>query len=526
VDGHHLVPCSDHDAAPRDPFLGTTVGGQFPILGIVGFGGMGIVYRSVQPMVEREVAVKILQPAPAKIREVVQQRFLREAKVIARLSHPAIVTLHHFGLEPDGTAFMVMEYVRGRTLTSLIREGPVRPTLVVDVALEVLEALEVAHEQGLVHRDLKPDNVMLLDEPIGSYHVKVLDFGLAKLLTGETGERITRTGAVFGTPQYMAPEQATGGDADARTDLYSLGVLLFEALAGYLPFDAEQPYELLSKHIATPVPDLPSGLADALQACVRRALQKEPADRFQSAGEMAQALRDVRDATDPEVTLQDAAATVTTVPKLATRAVDAERAPPLTPSEPASLIDPDRTAEDASSPSLGDASGEVGWSLESMEVAGLPGRQWRRKVLLACLLMALGVAAIIFLATRERPAVAIDPPPPPPPVAATKEPASKVADRPPSRPPRVTTVHLDSVPLGAEVFHDTELVGRTPLTLTPSGPDGWRLRYRLVAEARVPATVEVVLDGKEHNRLVRLESTHGGGRSREREETVPGGAAP
>ncbi len=566
VDGHYLVARSEHDKAPRDPFLGTVIGEEFPILGIAGHGGMGMVYRSVQRLVEREVAIKLLQPTPTRIEDVVRQRFLREAKAIARVTHPAIVTLYQFGVEDDGTAFMVMEYVHGRTLASLLAEGPVRPARIVDVCLQVLEALQAAHKHGLIHRDLKPDNIMLLREPVGPYHIKVLDFGLARLAASEEGKkRLTRTGAVFGTPQYMAPEQATGQDADERTDLYALGVVLFEALTGDIPFDADEPYSLLTKHLTTPVPDLPVSLRDDLKAVVRKALAKEREDRYQSAPEMADALRAVRDrlqAEGPVRTEPDDAESRTTVPTLkaprgpadtgsrrpelldfgapvdvavtepatapdleAVPVLEADTEPEPEP-EPAAApapvaLDADVTARDvwprgggAGQPStLGESSGEVGWSLESMEIAGVGrGRVWRRVLLSLAGAAALAAAGVFVLREdgtggRAEELAAPDEPPPDPPVGPVVEP------RPP---PPQTTVHLDSVPLGAEVRLRGRLLGETPLTLTPSGRLGSRVVYRLVADGRRAATLEVVLDGREQRHVVRLESLRKTGRRDDR----------
>ena len=183
-DGLNLVARSEHDKSPRDVFLGTTIGGRYPVLGLLGRGGMGAVYRSVQPLVEREVAIKVILPFDGSEADVARQRFLREAKAIAGVAHPSIVTLYDFGVEEDGTLYMVMERVRGRTLREAQRSGSLPAGAFVDVCIELLGALDVAHAGGLVHRDLKPDNVMLLDEPTEHNHIKVLDFGLARLAEG------------------------------------------------------------------------------------------------------------------------------------------------------------------------------------------------------------------------------------------------------------------------------------------------------------------------------------------------------
>jgi len=272
-------------------FLGTTIGGKYPILGLLGEGGMGAVYCSIQPIVEREVAIKLVLPTGGAKRQLATERFFREAKAIAKLAHPAIVTLYDFGVEDDGTAYMVMELVRGQTLADAMAGGSLDSSELVGICLEVLEALEAAHAEELVHRDLKPENIMLLDEPSRHHSAKVLDFGLAKLAPGDTdGGRLTKTGAAFGTPLYMAPEQAIGGETDARSDLYSLGVILYEGLAGRPPFDTDQPLLLMHAHVSSPVPELPGHVAPGLADVVLRALAKPKEDRYQSAEAMAEAL--------------------------------------------------------------------------------------------------------------------------------------------------------------------------------------------------------------------------------------------
>ena len=290
-DGLHLVAESEHAKDPRDQYLGTTIGGRYPILGILGSGGMGSVYRSVQPLVDRPVALKLVQPETRHAADT-GRRFLREARAVASVSHPAIVTLFDFGIDDDGTAFMVMEHVVGRTLREVLESPGLDPPAVVDLLLEVLGALDVAHEAGLIHRDLKPENVMLLREPMQHSRLKVLDFGLAKLVDSQSsGPKLTRDGMLFGTPAYMAPEQVASSAIDARADLYSVGVMLYEGLTGQLPFDDPQPVAVLQAHLMSPVPRLPDFLPREMDAVVAMAMAKKPADRFDSANGMAVALR-------------------------------------------------------------------------------------------------------------------------------------------------------------------------------------------------------------------------------------------
>jgi len=291
------IPEPPREATTR---LGSTVGGRYPLLEVLGTGGMGAVFRSVQPHVERTVAIKVLH-SPDLMGDATGARFLREAKAIAALDHPSVVTLYDFGVDPDGTAFMVMEHVRGATLGSQFDLGRVPPGLLLDLVLEVLGALEAAHALGVVHRDLKPDNVMLLAQPKAHAHVKVLDFGLAKLVQEGASQRaLTAAGMVCGTPAYISPEQVLGQDADARSDLYAVGVLLYEGLTGKRPFSGDLALDVLQAHVSAPLPDLPEDFPDSLQALLEQALAKEPGERFSSATEMAEAVRDARDSL-PEV---------------------------------------------------------------------------------------------------------------------------------------------------------------------------------------------------------------------------------
>ncbi len=305
ADGLYLVDEDEHRRAPRDTYLGTVLGGRYPILGLVGFGGMGAVYRSIQPPVDRPVAVKVIHPRlsvedthaadATEQADAVAARFLREAKLIASLSHPNVVTMFDFGTEPDGTLYMVQELLVG---DSLRRALPVlTPRALVAVVQELLSALGAAHALGLVHRDVKPENVMLLQgwTPDGLRpRLKLLDFGIARRVgADEDSGRLTTAGAIFGTPAYMAPEQAQGAEhVDARADLYAVGVLLYEGLSGRPPYAGANALALLVQVLAgqraplAPRAPIPDGLA----AIVDRALASAPAARFQTADEMARAL--------------------------------------------------------------------------------------------------------------------------------------------------------------------------------------------------------------------------------------------
>jgi len=282
---------AEHDKAPHDPYLGTEVGGRYPILGLLGSGAMGSVYRSIQPLVERPVAIKVVQPGSLQA-DATGQRFLREARAVASVSHPAIVTLYDFGIDEAGTAYMVMEQVVGRSLREALTPPGLPLADLVPLVMEVLGALVVAHAAGLVHRDLKPENVMLLAEPTSHCRLKILDFGLAKLVGGgAAGPKITQAGMLYGTPGYMAPEQVLCGEIDARADVYAVGTILFEGLVGHLPFDDPNPMRAMRARLSAPVPSLPDWLPRDMDGVVQRAMAVQPEERFDSAHGMALALR-------------------------------------------------------------------------------------------------------------------------------------------------------------------------------------------------------------------------------------------
>ena len=294
-DGLHLISESEHRKAPRDSFLGTTLGGRYPILGVIGSGGMGTVYRSIQPIIEREVAIKVILPGRLERSGDTEQRFLREARSIARLQHPAVVTLYDFGVAEDATLYMVMELVRGRSLSSCLAEGSLSMRELLELAQDVLGALDVAHRQGLIHRDIKPDNILVLPQDARferGTRAKLLDFGLVKMI-GQSGLlELTKSGLISGTPHYMSPEQASGRGVDPRSDIYSLGSVLYEGLAGAPPYQADSHMAVLSMRVMEDPPPLTSlsWVPPALAEVVMKAMSREPGERFGDARQMAHAL--------------------------------------------------------------------------------------------------------------------------------------------------------------------------------------------------------------------------------------------
>jgi predicted Ser/Thr protein kinase len=285
---------------PPDPLIGRKLDGRYEVLGRLGVGGTGVVYRARQAPLGRFVAIKVLHQDAAVIPEW-RRRFEREAKALSVLAHPNVVPVTDSGID-KGVPFLVMELLQGKTLQELLREGPLLLWRGLDIARQLLRGLAFAHGKGIVHRDLKPANVFLQELPDQADHVRLLDFGMAKFLEGSSSrtlaENLTHAGVVFGTPAYMSPEQVKGASADARTDVYAAGVLLFELLAGKRPFNADTYEGYMGAHLTQPVPSLAKlrsrlPAASQFQAVVEKAMAKDPAARFKDAGAMLAALEAV-----------------------------------------------------------------------------------------------------------------------------------------------------------------------------------------------------------------------------------------
>ncbi|MBM4370915.1 MAG: serine/threonine protein kinase [Deltaproteobacteria bacterium] len=294
-------PSSATGPVSGDGLQGRVIDNRYQVLAVLGQGGMGVVYEALHKYLNRKVAIKVLQKALASD-EAYVARFLREAQAVAALRNPHTITVHDFGVTEDGQLYFAMELLEGMPLTDLIeREAPVPFDRAVDILVQVCESLEEAHAAGILHRDLKPDNLFIGKDTSGKLFVTVLDFGIAKKLAQNTpAAKITDTGMIPGTPHYVSPEQAHGKEATPCSDLYAMGVILYEMLCGHPPFDADSGVGVLLKHIqelptplavAHPFLDIHPAVDDLLSVL----LDKEPARRPQAARELARKLLETRD---------------------------------------------------------------------------------------------------------------------------------------------------------------------------------------------------------------------------------------
>ena len=287
-----------------DPLVGSILNDRYRIRGPIGQGGMGIVYEALHEVLEKRVALKVLRNDFSSRPDVVE-RFRQEAKSASRIGHEHIVDISDFGETPQGQSYFVMEFLDGEDLANVLaRERSVEPKRAVRIILQCCHALGAAHAKGIVHRDMKPENIFLTHREGRPDFVKIVDFGIAKMsdieVEGGPGRKLTKTGMIFGTPEYMSPEQAGGRPLDHRVDIYALGIILYEMLTGKVPFVADTFMGILSKHMFDEVQPLAEAGVDVppeLEATIAVALHKDPEERFYTAADFAEALASSMDIT-------------------------------------------------------------------------------------------------------------------------------------------------------------------------------------------------------------------------------------
>ena len=365
-----IQPEEDEEEAHR--LEGKLVAVRYKVLRKIGEGGMGSVYLAEHVTIQKKIALKVLLHEYAR-KDLIKQRFLQEAKAAAKIGHENIVDIIDFGNTPTGSLFFAMEYLEGDDLSKVLQmNGPMTWGRAKPILLQVCRALEAAHSKGIIHRDMKPENIFLEEREGKRDFVKILDFGIAKVGLEDGGERLTRSGMVFGTPHYMSPEQAMGKKPDNRVDVYSVGVILYEMLTGEVPFNADSFMGILTRHISdkpTPPRELREDIPQEVEAIILKALSKKPEGRYQSMAEMAVAIS--------RVAMRDNYQTGETIPP----GRSSDREGPLY-SEPT----------------------------ETVTVAGTSSRRWLAVLGLAALLLGGSLAVLAYLKTERAPVARTAPP--------------------------------------------------------------------------------------------------------------------
>jgi eukaryotic-like serine/threonine-protein kinase len=439
----------------RDPYVGAIIDGRYKVETVLGEGGMGVVYRCSHTIIGKKLALKVLRADLARDGEVTE-RFLNEAKSASAIGNPHIIDISDFGQLPDGSTYFVMEFLTGQSLTAAVHAGPMPEPRLLGIARQLGEALGAAHTAGIVHRDLKPDNIFLIERGAEKDFVKILDFGIAKVST--SAGKLTRAGAVFGTPHYMSPEQAAGVEVDHRGDVYSLGIILYELSTGKVPFDSDNFMGVLTQHMykpLTPPRQLvanPEMLSAGLEAVIVKCLAKRPEHRYQS---MAEVVADVDRL-------------------LAGAAPGAARGRHEDFSMPAGYFD--------------DA------------LPGMPRRRSNTALIAAGLVLLAGVGFGASLLLRQRT------PPAAPPQTAQRSEAPPATTTPPKGPeaapgPALRQVLVATEPVAATIYRGNEDLGMSPVSIDV--PEGQSVELSLRAEGF--RDMRVVVDGTETRQSIRLE---------------------
>ena len=427
-------------AAAEDSLIGLALDNKYRIVRVIGRGGMGVVYEAEHTTLGKRVAIKLMLEKYTGDSEAVA-RFTREALAASRIGNPHIIDVMDIGTAPDGRSFVVMELLSGSPLSKIIEDGgPMPPPRAISIMRQVLKAVGAAHAKGIVHRDLKPDNIFILDHDSSADFVKLLDFGISKMIDPDlqvAATKLTTTGVVMGTPLYMAPEQAMGVEIDHLADVYACGVIMYELLAGKPPFDGATYAVLVAKLLTQEPPFLTEyrpGLSPKLVAAVHRALEKDPAKRFQSA-----------DAFSAGLPMPNSASAV----ELATTQASGGRARAMPVVRP-----------------------------------GGPRRRWPVLAASVAMLAGIATATAIIMAQNKKP---------PPSTTETNE-AAKVDPAPPIA--ETGWLEVKSRPAGATILVDGESIGNGGTITLPVGVH--KIHAELVGYAPVDSEEEVVRGTSTH----------------------------
>jgi hypothetical protein len=444
-------------AAPVDPLIGKTLDGRYRIEKVLGEGGMGLVYKAMHTTLAKPLAIKVLKAEVSKNEEIVQ-RFRQEAQSASAIGNQHIIDISDFGTLPDGSTYFVMEFLAGSSLTDALETTRFTTERTIHVTKQLCNALGAAHEIGVIHRDMKPDNVQLIVRGQNKDFVKVLDFGIAKV--GGTNSKLTRAGQVFGTPHYMSPEQCAGTSVDGRTDIYAVGVMMYEMATGKVPFDADNLMGILTKHLyENPIPPRqlppPTDVPPALEAIIMKSLAKKCDARYQSMAELHADLEALEQGRTPQAV------------------VDAV----------------DRKTSGSSGNTMTDTPGRV--SMSTAQPA-IPLKKSKAPLFIgvaaAVVLIGGGVAMLGSGGEAEHvvapaPAAAKPEPAPVAPEPAAPEPAPAAVAQPaaPAAPTAVeiAKVTIESDPPGAEVYRANALLGNTPFVIAkPTDSSQFELEVR------------------------------------------------
>jgi tRNA A-37 threonylcarbamoyl transferase component Bud32 len=447
-----LVPAPEPE---RDPLIGQVLDGRYQIVNVLGEGGMGIVYKARHVTLNKNLAIKVLKAEVSKNQEVVE-RFRQEAQSATAIGNHHIIDISDFGVLADGSTYFVMEFLDGVSLTKAIEPGkPLKASRTIHIAKQLCRALGAAHEAGIVHRDLKPDNIYLIKRGGDADFVKVLDFGIAKV--GGAKSKLTQVGQVFGTPHYMSPEQCAGTAVDRRTDVYALGVIMYEMASSRVPFDADNLMGILTKHLyEEPVKPHtlppPVDVPPALESVIMKCLAKKTDVRYQSMQEVLADLEAVEQGLTPTAVADEVRRNT-------------------------------KGAVGASGTGRYDTGNSSALTMDVGDIA-LPKKNITGLVIGGVGVLGLIAAAVIFFSGGDdkgevkpepgTPAVtqpAAANPEPKPEVAEDKAAENKVPEPPPPPPPPPPPVQvaLKTKPESVDVYADGALIGHTPLTLPRPG---------------------------------------------------------